>query len=199
MSEYFEIAYAALSGRLCLFTGTGFSKAVSDNEAPTWQGLLESLCVNCEEPDEIKASLFPDSGKNALSLEEAAQVLEIELLKNGKKIHEEIANIISTIELSDNIDAIKKFCLKHRLKVITTNYDKLMEKLCGRADCQSLTPGLPIPRSSARVKVYHVHGSIDVSDNMVVTADDYFRFLNSETYFSRNLSTVLHENTVVIL
>lgn len=199
MSEYFEIAYAALNSRLCLFTGTGFSKAISDNEAPTWQGLLEGLCLDCEKSDEVKESLFPDSGKNPLSLEESAQVLEIELLKNGKKIHEEIARAISTIKLSDDVDTIKEFCQKHRLKVVTTNYDKLMEKLCGEADCQSLAPGLPIPRSSARVRVYHVHGSIDGPDNMVVTADDYFRFINAESYFSRKLSTVLHENTVVIL
>lgn len=65
--------------------------------------------------------------------------------------------------------------------------------------CHSLTPGLPIPRSSARVKVYHVHGSIDSPENMVVTSDDYFKFIHSESYFSRKLSTVLHENTVVIL
>lgn len=34
---------------------------------------------------------------------------------------------------------------------------------------------------------------------MVVTSDDYFKFINGESYFSRKLSTVLHENTVVIL
>lgn len=199
MSEYFEIAYAALNNRLCLFTGTGFSKAVSDNKAPTWQGLLEGLCLECEDPDEITEWLFPDNGKNPLSLEESAQVLAIELLKQDKKIHEEIASAISKIGLGGDIDPIIKFCQTHRLKVLTTNYDKLMEKLCGEHDCQSLTPGLPIPRSSARVRVYHVHGSIDVPDTMVVTADDYFGFLNAESYFSRKLSTVLHENTVVIL
>ncbi len=74
-----------------------------------------------------------------------------------------------------------------------------MEKLCGEEHCQSLTPGLPVPRSDARVKVYHVHGSVDVPEGMIVTANDYFSFLNSHTYFSRKLSTILHENTVVIL
>ena len=49
------------------------------------------------------------------------------------------------------------------------------------------------------MKVYHVHGSVDSPENMVVTSEDYFRFLNSDSYFSRKLSTVLHENTVVIL
>lgn len=31
MSEIYEIAYAAANNRLCLFTGTGFSKALNDN------------------------------------------------------------------------------------------------------------------------------------------------------------------------
>lgn len=44
-----------------------------------------------------------------------------------------------------------------------------------------------------------MHGSIDVPKNMVVTSEDYFQFLSQESYFSRKLSTVLHENTVVIL
>ena len=75
----------------------------------------------------------------------------------------------------------------------------MAEELTGESECQSLAPGLPIPRSSANVKVYHVHGSIDSPDNMVITSEDYFKFINGDSYFSRKLSTVLHENTVVIL
>ncbi|VVY59649.1 Uncharacterised protein [Escherichia coli] len=44
MSEYVELAYAAATSRLCLFTGTGFSKAVSNGEAPTWKELLKKVC-----------------------------------------------------------------------------------------------------------------------------------------------------------
>jgi hypothetical protein len=59
MSEYFEIAYAAASGQLCLFTGTGFSKAVTENDAPSWQGLLESVCDLARDPTALKTALFP--------------------------------------------------------------------------------------------------------------------------------------------
>jgi len=199
MSIFFEIAYAAVNKGLCIFTGTGFSKAVSKNTAPTWQGLLEELCDECANPNKLKESLFPEDDKHPLSLEEAAQVIEIELLKVGKHIHQEIAAIIGKVGLDGERGAIEQFFKEQSFQVVTTNYDKLVEQLVGEADCQSLTPGLPVPRSEARVKVYHVHGSIDVSENMVVTADDYFKFLNAESYFSRKLSTILHENTVVIL
>ena len=199
MSEFFEIAFAAASNRLCLFTGTGFSKAVTEKSAPSWQELLEAACQLCQDPVKIKDSLFPPGGKNPLSLEESAQIIEIELLKAGKEIHIELANIISQIKLQGDNSVISEFLTKHSFRVVTTNYDKLIEELTNPQECQSLTPGLPIPRSSSRVKVYHVHGSIDSPKNMVVTSDDYFKFINGNSYFSRKLSTVLHENTVVIL
>ncbi|MGF1845311.1 SIR2 family protein [Vibrio clamense] len=199
MSEYFEIAYAAVSNRLCLFTGTGFSKSVTDNQAPSWQGLLESVCDEVAQGVSLKASLFPSNGKNPLSLEEAAQVISIELMKEDKSIHNEIAKLIKPIDLHGDNSPISDFLSSRSLRVVTTNYDKLVEKLSGESDCHSLTPGLPIPRSPSRIKVYHVHGSVDSPDNMVVTSDDYFKFINGTSYFSRKLSTVLHENTVVIL
>lgn len=199
MSEFFEIAYAAVSNKLCFFTGTGFSKAITANEAPSWQGLLESICELTDKSDDLKSALFPSDGNNPLSLEEAAQVISIELLKKDKRIHPEIANLIKAIKLKGDNSSVSSFLSKRSFKVVTTNYDKLVEQIAGVADCHSLTPGLPIPRSDARVKVFHVHGSVDSPENMVVTSDDYFRFINNESYFSRKLSTVLHENTVVIL
>lgn len=199
MSEFFEIAYAAASSKLCLFTGTGFSKAVTNNKAPSWQSLLESSCDLTPNPEGLKNTLFPIDKKSPLSLEETAQIISIELSKIDKSIHEEITIRIKALELEGNNSSITNFLKTKSFKVVTTNYDKLLEKLSDETACHSLTPGLPIPRSQARVKIYHVHGSIDSPENMVVTSDDYFKFINSESYFSRKLSTVLHENTIVIL
>jgi len=199
LDEFFEIAYAAVSNRLCFFTGTGFSKAVTGGVAPSWQKLLESVCDRCEVQESIKNTLFPQDSTNPLTLEESAQVISIELLKDKKLIHLEISEILNNLELTESNDEISRFLSEKSYRVITTNYDKLIEKLAGESDCHSITPGQPIPRSRARVKVFHVHGSIDVPKNMVVTSDDYLQFMNSESYYSRKMSTVLHENAVVIL
>lgn len=198
MSEYFEIAYAAAARRLCLFTGTGFSKAVTNNKAPSWQDLLEEVCDRHLTDGGLKALLFPKKGSNPLLLEESAQVIELELSHLGKSIHQEISEIIKLYEPSTDLGKIEEFFTKRSFRVITTNYDKLSEEIAGD-DVQSLSPGQPIPRSGSRVKVFHVHGSVDLPNRMVVTSNDYFNFMNAETYFSRKLSTVLHENTVVIL
>ncbi len=199
MSIFYEIAYAATNNRLCLFTGTGFSKSVTKNLAPTWKGLLESVCDLLDDPVAFKELLFTDEDKNQLNLEEIAQILAIELQKKGLSIHEETAKIIKKISLAGDNEQIRKFMVERSFRVLTTNYDKLVEKIIGEDECHSITPGLPIPRSKERVKVFHIHGSIDSPENMVITSDDYFKFLHGESYFSRKLSTILHENTIVIL
>lgn len=199
LSEFIEIAYAAASNRLCLFTGTGFSKAITANNAPSWQDLLEKLCELLDDSKDIIDALFPKNKANPLSLEESAQVISIELEKIDKKINNEIANIIKKLKLEgDNLE-IADFFRNRSCKIITTNYDKLTEELIGKENCHSISRGLPIPRLSKKVKIYHVHGSIDSPDDMVITSDDYFNFINSESYFSRKLSTILHENKIVIL
>jgi hypothetical protein len=198
MSAYFEIAYATASHQLCLFTGTGFSKAVTKNAAPSWKFLLETMCDKLPNAAQIKLALFPDVG-GALSLEEAAQVIALEYAKNAVNFHQEIANVISAMTLSGDNTVIENFFHNNSLRVVTTNYDKLAEGLADPKQCHSISPGMPVPRSQAKVKVYHVHGSVSSPRNMVVTSDDYFQFINTESYFSRKLSTLLHENTVVIL
>jgi hypothetical protein len=198
VSVYFEIAYAAAAKRLCFFTGTGFSKALTENSTPGWRELLEIVCDSQIGNDDFKLALFPKKGPDPLHLDEAAQVISIELSKIGKSIHEEIAKIIRALKPSGKFDETSAFLQSKSYRIVTTNYDKLAEKVGGK-DCQTISPGRPIPRSNSRVKAFHVHGSVDVPGGMVVTADDYFNFMNADSYFSRKLSTVLHENTVVIL
>jgi hypothetical protein len=44
-----------------------------------------------------------------------------------------------------------------------------------------------------------VHGSVKSPKKMVVTADDYFRFINRPDYFSKKIQTLIEENTTVII
>lgn len=98
MSEFFEIAYAAASGQLCLFTGTGFSKAVTKGDAPSWQELLESICDVDSQLKDLKDALFSSAEQTkSLSLEEAAQIISIKLSNMGKNIYDEISNRISLL------------------------------------------------------------------------------------------------------
>jgi len=199
MSDVFEIAYAVASKRLCLITGTGFSKSITDNQMPSWQQLLESLCdLMKKDGDALKASLFPKKKNNPLNLEESAQVIALSLRKNDMDINNEVAKIIKSVELKGDNDSIIEFFRKRKARVITTNYDKLIEEMAGNENCHSLFSGIPVPHRNRRVEVYHVHGSVDFPESMIVTSSHYFRF-NLQSYYSSKLNTLLHENTVVIL
>lgn len=198
-SSIFEIAYAAATQRLCLFTGTGFSKAISGSEAPGWEELLQKVCDCVADSGDLKDILFPTEREKPLSLEEAAQIIALRLSRVGRNINSEITDIIKSLGVKGDVDEVKKFYSEYSFRIITTNYDKLSESLAGADRAQSIAPGMPIPRSSAPVKIYHVHGSVDSPENLVVTSDDYFRFMSGDSYFSRKLSTILHENTVVII
>lgn len=46
--------------------------------------LLEMLCAQLPATSNIKSALFPAGGQNPLPLEEAAQIIDIELQKIGK-------------------------------------------------------------------------------------------------------------------
>ncbi len=59
MSEYVELAYAAATSRLCLFTGTGFSKAVSNGEAPTWKELLKKSLQQSSQRQTVGRHVIP--------------------------------------------------------------------------------------------------------------------------------------------
>lgn len=144
----------------------------------------------------FKETLFPEAG-HALNLDEIAQVIEIKLRKLGENLHESVAEHISALALECDLPKTREFFTKETVRVVTTNYDKLLEELAGE-DSLSVAPGLPVPRSDSRVKVLHVHGSVNAPSKMVVTSDDYFRFMEKDSYFSRKTSSLIHENTVVI-
>lgn len=111
MSEYIEIAHAAATHRLCFLTGTGFSKAVSDGKAPSWQSLLEQLCDLLKDGDSLKGIISRWESKD-LSLEEAAQIIALKFILSGKNIYHEIEKIISSVEPDNFIEYIPDFFQK---------------------------------------------------------------------------------------
>lgn len=215
MSHYFDIAYAAVNNRLCFITGAGFTKAITDQKAPTWEDLLKQLCKICDPSGEFLSKLFASTSigyclecdaenhievnKPILPLDELAEIISRKLKDKSLSIYEEIKKIIENLELDGNYKNIEIFFKEQSFRVVTTNYDKLILNLCEEGECQAISPGMLIPRLSSKVKVYHVHGSIDSPTNMIVTSNNYFKFMNSESYFSQKLSTLLFENTIVIL
>lgn len=200
MYDYFEIAYALAGQSLCLFLGTGFSKHITNNEAPSWLELLQKCCDELDDPDKIKEELFPD-GKNILPLEECAQIIELLLTREEKNLREIIADIISDIKIDEEAsEKVVAFFNKYEdIKIITTNYDTLIENSIAPKLCNSYCPGKPIPKRKRGIEVYHIHGSTDSPNDIIVTANDYYKFINIPSYFQNKIYSLIQENTTVII
>lgn len=200
MQPYYELAYALASGSLCLFVGTGFSKHVTDNAAPDWLSLLKDCCAELSAGDDLIDELFP--GDTAIMpLEECASVIDLQMQKEGKSLYTVIAERLGKLTaVPKKVKKISEFAIKHpSLKFITTNYDRLIEDNVLKGSYAGFCPGFPVNRQRTGNEVYHVHGGISAPEHMVVTANDYYRFINQPSYFSKRLDTLIEENTTVII
>lgn len=183
-----------------MFVGTGFSMHITDLKAPSWLSLLQKCAKKVEGGDKLIEQLFPDN-KPVMPLEECASIIQVRMQFEGKCLHTEIAKIINRLKLGKNAVNVKKFVEKFPdLKFITTNYDDLIEEeLLDSQESTTYCIGYPVNRQPKGIQIYHVHGSVKYPKKMVVTADDYFRFINKPDYFSKKVQTLIEENTTVII
>lgn len=183
-----------------MFVGTGFSMHIADSNAPSWLELLKNCASKIEKGNELIEQLFPDD-KPILPLEECASIIQARMQSKGECLHTEIAHIIRKLKIGKNSATVKRFIEQFPdLKFITTNYDKLIEEgLLEGKKLTSFSIGYPVNRQPKGVQIYHIHGSVKHPKKMIVTADDYFRFINKPDYFSKKVQTLIEENTTVII
>lgn len=183
-----------------MFVGTGFSMHVTDKVAPSWLKLLKECANKIEDGDALIEQLFPNN-KPVMPLEECASIIQARMQSKGKCLHSEIAKIICKLKLGNGAADVKEFVERFSdLKFITTNYDELIQNgLLKDKDSTTNSIGYPVNRQQKGVQIYHVHGSVRYPKKMVVTADDYFRFINQPDYFSKKIQTLIEENTTVII
>lgn len=198
MDYQHALAFAAASDALCLFTGAGFSKHLSGGTAPAWMELLEECCNELADPAGAKAQLAQAAA--TYSLEDCAQILEVAFLREGKDLKERVSALISNVAVNDASSAASKQFLTQNpsTKVVTTNYDRLLELALDGTPHVSNFPGKPIARRSGAVEIFHIHGSIESPSSIVATTSDYFKFINEDGYFSQKTLSLMHESSVII-
>jgi len=210
MSDYLDIATALHTNSLTLFVGTGFSKYMTNGNAPTWLELLVDCTKFIDKDDKLLNQLFntDPSGniKEAIyDLTICAQILESEYLRKRKKIKEQIAKIIKarinnkTID-NDKLKHLQTFFSNHpNINIITTNYDTIFSDFVIPITSRIVIEGSIIPRINSGQNIYHIHGSVNRPESIILTINDYYNFQNSNNYFSRKFFTLLQETTVAIL
>lgn len=202
MDEVYDLAVAIAENSCCLFLGTGFSKHLSKDRAPGWEELLIQCANHLTNPLNTINTLFPSAVNSSnLPLDECAQIIEIQLEKEDKNLKTIISSIIQTLSCDqDSIIKTKEFFDKFdKLQIITTNYDDLLERGIFKESCISIFPGNPIAHFGDKTVIYHPHGFIKEPASLVVTSADYFDFINQDNYFSQKISTLMMENSILII
>jgi hypothetical protein len=200
MDYYYDIAFAVANKSACFFTGAGFSKQISGDKMPGWRQLLEQLCAYLPQPVAARAQL-DECFTASLPLEDCAQVLQLMFLKENRDIRDAIADKIKSINIDvASAKVVTTFLQAHpTLKIISTNYDDLIQRFILPDKCNTNYQGKPITQRDSQLEIYQVHGSVDHPPSIVATTEDYYRFINSPTYFSRKIFTLMAENTTVFL
>ncbi len=200
MDYFFDLAFALANRSLCLFTGAGFSKQLTSNKMPSWRKLLESLCTYLDDQKSAK-KILEESLKERLPLEDCARILELRFLKEKKDLREAISKEVQSYNIDEDAsEEIASFLKNHKtIKIISTNYDDLVQRLISPEQCNSNYPGKPITNRDGRLEIYHIHGSVLHPPGIVATTEDYYNFINSPTYFSRKIFTLMAEQTVLFL
>ncbi|WP_203334753.1 SIR2 family NAD-dependent protein deacylase [Planococcus beigongshangi] len=208
--HFLDIATSMVSGSLTFFIGSGFSKYLTDGNAPSWIELLKKT-VDIKDDESLFNTLFYTT-KDEKTLEShfdltvTAQIIQEEYKKRGLNFREEICNIIessvneNTIN-QENLETVQQFFLENtpNINIVTTNYDQLLNKFILPNKSRVYVEGAPISKLLETRNLYHIHGSILFPESLVVTQDDYFKFQHKETYISRKFYTLLQETTTVII
>ena len=209
MDSFLELAIPLETNTLTLFIGTGFSKYLTNNSAPSWIELTIALIEGIDSGGVLSGKLLninPDGTRSAkFELSVVAQILELEYRKRGKNIREEAAAIINRLVNSRTVNTEKLTQLQaffkdyEQINIVTTNYDTLISDLVLEGAARVFVEGSTIPKINPGRNVFHLHGYISKPDSMVLTIGDYYKFQHEDHYLSRKFFTLLQETTVLIL
>src|SRR4029453_14600637 len=136
MSPFLELAVSLVSKSLTLFVGTGLSKYLTGNNAPSWLELLIDFATPLnKKKGTLTEKLFntESDGRKSSKYDPyvCAQILELEYRKRKEDIREAVVAVLDerinsrTID-SKKVTALAKFFEAHPDEnLVTTNYDTL--------------------------------------------------------------------------
>jgi hypothetical protein len=201
---YKFISNAVSYGNLGLFIGTGFSKAVLNDDknqiALSWDELLEKVSCSLE----IDYKVFP---KNGIGYPEiASKICEAYSEKSGKtykqalsEIKRKVASLTSWYPQSREREEFRKYFENLSPSwVITTNYDLVVESLLTGKSIP-LGPNDQLTNPKGVIPVYHLHGIRTNPEEIVISQEDYVSLFRPNEYRQIKLALTMKESTVLLL
>jgi hypothetical protein len=201
---YKYISSSASYGNLGLFVGTGFSKAVlndDDNQiALSWGELLEKVC------DKFDID-YNAIAKDRLGYPEIATKICLAYAdKSGKtydqalsEVKRRVSSLTSWYPNDKNREEFWAY-FEHLSPawVITTNYDLVIESLLTGKSIP-LGPNDQLTNPKDVIPVYHLHGIRTNPEEIVISQEDYVSLFRPNEYRQIKLALTLKESTVLLL
>nr|WAI02748.1 MAG: SIR2 family protein [Candidatus Methanoperedens sp.] len=214
---------ACLDSKGCqpiLFIGSGLSKRYFGG--PSWEELLKILSERCPGIDkdfayykqsygtlrdigEVFAEIFKEwawgSGKSEFPIElfDSAKPSNIYLKYKAAKYFESIT--------PESIDAISDATFKDEIKIlqnirphaiITTNYDRFLEKIF--PEYEPIIGQKILHTNNISIgEIFKIHGCISEPESMVLTEKDYIEFMAKKKYLSAKLLTYFAEHPLLFI
>lgn len=199
-----------------LFVGSGLSRRYSG--LPDWATLLKEFAVraglnfdrqyskvNGDLPKvasniaEVFHDVWWDEPEYRMQREmyprpsDASHILKIAV---SSYIRENQQSFPITADLESEIEVLRKAVLNG---VITTNYDNLVEQIFPDLDPYVGQDELLLGDAQFVGELYKIHGSIDVPETIVLTAQDYENVEEKNKYLAAKLLTIFAEHPVVFV
>ena len=190
-------------GQVVFFCGAGISYPA---HLPGFAGLVKALYSGLEiTPDPVQ-----DAAIKAKRYDTAVGLLETNIVGRRRVVRQKIAEILVPDTSASNATATHQAlltlaeCREPRIRLITTNFDRLFEYVIARrrnAVKRFQAPFLPAPKSRWDGLVY-LHGLLpeeptgDNLDDLVISSGDFGRAYLTERWAARFVSELLRNFTV---
>ena len=191
---------------------------------PSWTGLLRELAQRMGlKPDKYVLpvdSIFvesrfkknPHAWKDLPNIDYACPTIATKMCKdwsslpsnagnNGDSFMKElIASMSVWVPMKDMRELLCKVLMDiNPIGIITTNYDMVLEAILAENGQYLAREDLFRGRNDERIPIWHVHGSIQDSNSIVVTNEDYQQFFRPDDYVQRKISMLLYEYTTLFV
>lgn len=199
-----------------LFVGSGMSRRYLDTE--DWMGLLRKFADKTDYPFErYRADASRDTGRMASAIAKRFNPIwwESELysssrsafpepesrqsplkIETGQYLMEATKNVPSSGPLADELELLKDAVVEG---IITTNYDTLLESLFPTFTVYAGQDELLFNNSYGIGEIFKIHGSANLPESVVLTAEDFDRFNERNKYLAAKLLTIFVEHPIVFL
>jgi len=202
--DVFEtICKAARSNTLGLFIGSGFTKAVLNNnrfhKAYDWKELLKKSCERMGVLRDVFNEGMPYPQIASTICHEYVRVQNVSLKDAERKLKMTIANLVNASPAKNVLSEYEEY-FKELIPnwIVTTNYDSIIEQIL-HEKAFLINPKDSFIKTKDFIPVYHIHGSITDPESIVITNEDYTQTLRVSDYRHARLPFLIKESTVLMV